>query len=82
MQIYMRQWVIVPYNTDEFARLVEAFKSGRVSTADMHYRGCSVSSTTTSVVIIQQRMSGETHRITNELAEYTRISRSTVLQIL
>jgi hypothetical protein len=67
----------------QVARLVEAFKGGRVSTVDMHYRGCSVSiCSTTSVVIIQQCMSEETHWTTNKLAEYTGISRSTVLQML
>ena len=63
-------------------RLVEAFKGGRVSTADMHYRGCSVSiCTATSVVIIQQCMSEKTHWTMNVLAEYTGIYRSTVLHI-
>jgi hypothetical protein len=80
VQIYMRHWVIVPYNSERVATLVEAFKGGRVSTADMHYRGCSMPiHTAICVVIIQQCISEVTYWTMKELAEYTGIYRSTVL---
>lgn len=71
----------LPYRT--VARWVEAFKRGRVSTADLHRSGRSVSAhKDVSVAVIEQCLMDDRRWTVTELAQHTGIPASTVRRIL
>jgi hypothetical protein len=77
-------WMTVLYPTVEFARGVQAFQSGKVSSASVHHSGhCHVClHTDLAVDIIDLCLDEDRLWTVKELPEHVGISGSTVLQVL